>query len=99
MNSHDVPRPVSPRPDAWAPDITFDYTLTIDHCAEQYALADHARTVRTIQRYCKNGALDARKVTTLTGDKFLVTPHSLRRHIEELNQLAAQTATIARRSG
>jgi hypothetical protein len=92
MEHHDVPRPVSPRPDA--PDIAFDYTLTIDHCAEQYALAGHARTVRTIQRYCKNGALDARKVTTLTGDRFLITPHSLRRHIEELNQLAAQTATI-----
>ena len=99
MEHHDVPRPVSPRPDALrtettAADIAFDYTLTIDHCAEQYALAGHARTVRTIQRYCKNGALDARKVTTLTGDRFLVTPHSLRRHIEELNQLAAQTATI-----
>lgn len=89
MNQHDMSRP-APTP----PDVAFDYTLTVDHCAEQYALAGHARTARTIQRYCTNGALDARKVTTISGDKFLVTPHSLRRHIEELNQLAAQTASI-----
>jgi hypothetical protein len=84
MPNHDTSRPVPSGPD-------FEYSLSVEQCADQYALAGHARTPRTIQRYCTNSALEAKKVTTLTGDRYLVTPHSLFRHIDELNQLAAQS--------
>lgn len=87
MQPHDLSRPAPSGPD-------FEYSLTVEQCADQYALAGHPRTPRTIQRYCTNGALEARKVTTLTGDKYLVMPHSLFRHIEEITQLAAQSTNM-----
>ena len=70
---HDTPRPV-----ATAGDV--DYTLSIEQVSELYARAGHARTIRTLQRYCVSGHLDAQKVATTLGDKYLVTPLSVARH-------------------
>jgi hypothetical protein len=53
-----------------------DYTLSLDDVAARYAAAGHARTLRTLQRYCASGHLDSQKIATATGDKYLVTPQS-----------------------
>jgi hypothetical protein len=64
-----------------------DYTLSIGEVAERYAKADHPRTIRTLQRYCVSGHLDARKVATTLGDKYLVTPQSVARHIAQIIEM------------
>jgi len=56
-----------------------DFTLSIEEVSERYARAGHPRTIRTLQRYCVTGHLDARKVATTLGDKYLVTPQSVAR--------------------
>ena len=84
-----------PHPFATGPDLPrraatsgdTDYTLAIDDVSEIYARAGHARTTRTLQRYCVTGHLDAQKVATTLGDKFFVTPQSVARHIEQIREL------------
>jgi hypothetical protein len=66
-----------------------DYTLSLDEVATRYVSAGHARTIRTLQRYCASGHLDAQKVATTLGDKYLVTPESVARHIAQIEELAA----------
>ncbi len=66
-----------------------DYTLSLEEVAERYAKAGHARTLRTLQRYCASGHLDAQKLATVTGDKYLVTPQSVARHIAQIQELNA----------
>jgi len=66
-----------------------DFTLSLDEVSERYAQAGHARTIRTLQRYCASGHLDAQKVATTTGDKYLVTPQSVARHIAQIEELKA----------
>lgn len=65
-----------------------DYALSIDDVAERYAHAGHPRTIRTLQRYCVSGHLDCRKVATTYGDKFLIAPYSVSRHIAQVNEMA-----------
>jgi len=65
-----------------------DYALSIEDVAERYAHAGHPRTIRTLQRYCVSGHLDCRKVATTYGDKFLVAPYSVSRHIAQVNEMA-----------
>src|SRR5215831_2021352 len=77
---HDQSRPAATSGDN-------DFTLTIEQAAELYAKAGHPRTIRSIQRYCVNGHLDAQKVATTLGDKFLVTPQSVARHIAQIQEL------------
>jgi hypothetical protein len=57
------------------------YTLTIEQTAELYAAAGHPRTIRAIQKYCALSKLDCRKVETETGEKYLIAPYSVERHI------------------
>ncbi len=64
-----------------------DFTLSLEEVAERYAKAGHPRTLRSLQRYCANGHLDARKIATATGDKYLVTPQSVARHIAQVEEL------------
>ena len=80
------------RHDATGPD--HDYTLTIDEVAERYATAGLPRTPRTIQRYCAKGDLDARKVTTTMGDKYLVASYSVARHIGQITEVIAFTQSL-----
>jgi hypothetical protein len=79
--SHDLSRPAATGTDT-------DYTLSLEEVAERYARAGHPRTLRTLQRYCASGHLDARKVATALGDKYLVTPQSVARHIAQTEELA-----------
>lgn len=80
------------RLDATGGDIS-DYSLTIDEAAERYEHAGHPRTIRTLQRYCAKGDLDCRRKETSFGEKYLITPASVARHlayIEEVQPAAAR---------
>ena len=79
------------RPTATGPD--FDYSLNIEEVAERYAAAGHPRTLRTVQRYCAKGHLDCQKVATTFGDKYLIAPYSVSRHIAQTNELIAFTTS------
>jgi hypothetical protein len=76
----------TPRPAATGRD-NAEYTLSIEEVAERYAKAGHPRTIRTLQRYCVSGHLDAQKIATTLGDKYLVTPQSVARHIAQIEEL------------
>jgi hypothetical protein len=80
---HDAPRPAATGRD------NTEFTLSIEEVSERYAKAGHPRTIRTLQRYCASGHLDAQKVATTLGDKYLVTPQSVARHIAQIEELRA----------
>src|SRR5882757_421087 len=79
---HDASRPAATGGD-------LDFTLSIEEVSELYAKAGHARTIRTLQRYCVSGHLEAQKVATMLGDKYLVTPQSDARHIAQIQELGS----------
>lgn len=58
-----------------------NYTLTIEETADRYAQAGFPRTHRAIQKYCAVEKLDCRKTETEFGEKYLVAPYSIERHI------------------
>lgn len=74
-----------------------DYTLTIEEVADRYAKAGHPRTLRTLQRYCASGHLDAQKKETAFGEKYLVTAQSVARHIAQIEELHTSDSTAAGR--
>ena len=81
----DQPRPVATSPDN-------EYSLSIEDAAERYEYAGLPRTLRTIQRYCAKGHLDCRRVEIPYGEKYLITPASVAKHIayiEETRQTMA----------
>ncbi len=63
------------------------YTLSIEQAAELYAQAGHPRTFRALQKYCALSKLDCHKVETDTGEKYLVAPYSVTRHIAYINEV------------
>ena len=69
-----------------------DFTLSIDGALELYARAGLPRTPRSIQRYCAKGHLDCRRMETAFGEKYLISPASVTKHIayiEEVRPIAA----------
>ena len=78
-----------PRTDASSRERSPDhqYSLSIDATAELYAQAGHPRTIRAIQKYCALSKLDCHKVETETGEKYLVAPYSVTRHIAYINEV------------
>jgi len=64
-----------------------DFVLSLDDVAARYSAAGHPRTIRTLQRYSASGHLDSQKIATATGDKYLVTPQSVERHIAQIDEL------------
>lgn len=66
-----------------------DYTLTIDDAAIRYEHAGHPRTIRTIQRYCAKGHLECLRQETTFGEKYLITPISVVRHIAQIEEFAS----------
>ena len=79
-----------PRHAAASPDT--EYSLPIDDAAAMYERAGLPRTLRTIQRYCAKGHLDSRRVEIPYGEKYLITPASVAKHIayiEETRQTMA----------
>ena len=81
--------PEQPRTDATSRERSPDhqYTLSIEQAAELYAKAGHPRTPRAIQKYCALSKLDCHKVETETGEKYLVAPYSVDRHITYINEV------------
>lgn len=73
-----------PRPDANADERA--YTLTVDDVLLRYEAAGHARTSRAIQKYCARGDLDCLKEETTYGRRYRVTPASVARHLEQIEQ-------------
>ena len=63
------------------------YTLSVEQAADLYAKAGHPRTPRAIQKYCALSKLDCHKVETETGEKYLVAPYSVNRHIAYINEV------------
>ena len=68
-----------------------EYILTIEDAALRYEHAGHPRTVRTIQRYCAKGHLDCLRQETTFGDKYMITPASVARHIAQIVELSSTT--------
>jgi len=81
----DQPRHVAASPDS-------EYSLTIDDAALLYERAGLPRTLRSIQRYCAKGHLDARRIETAYGEKFLITPASVKKHIAYIEEVRQATA-------
>ncbi len=77
-------RPVATRPDS-------DFTLSIEEALEHYASAGHPRTPRSIQRYCAKGHLEYRKLETSFGEKYLIAPDSVDRHIAYIEEITPAT--------
>jgi hypothetical protein len=65
------------------------YTLSIDEAADRYATAGFPRPTRRLQKYCARGDLDCRKVETSSGEKYLITPESVERHIAYIKETGA----------
>ncbi|HTW54276.1 MAG TPA: hypothetical protein VME45_20480 [Stellaceae bacterium] len=70
-----------------------DYTLSIDDAAALYERAGLPRTLRSIQRYCAKGHLDARRIETAYGEKYLISPASVIRHIAYIEEVRQVTAS------
>src|SRR6266478_1411095 len=64
-----------------------DYSLSIEDALGRYEVAGLPRTTRSIQRYCAKGHLDAHLIETQFGEKFLITPASVERHIAYINEV------------
>src|ERR1041385_4044415 len=85
----DQSRPVATSPDS-------EFTLSIDHALQRYARAGLPRTPRSVQRYCAKGHLDCRRIETAFGEKYLISPASVDKHIayiEEVRPLATSPDT------
>src|SRR5579862_1735435 len=49
--------------------------------------SEQSRTARAIQKYCALTKLDCHKVETETGEKYLVAPYSVDRHIAYIKEV------------
>ena len=78
-----------PRTDASSRERSPDqqYSLSIEQAADLYAKAGLPRTIRAVQKYCALSKLDCHKVETNTGEKYLVAPYSVTRHIAYINEV------------
>jgi hypothetical protein len=76
----DMSRHVATTPDS-------DFTLTIDEALDQYARAGLPRTPRSLQRYCAKGHLDCRRMETPFGEKYMISPASVAKHIAYIEEV------------
>jgi hypothetical protein len=70
-----------------------DFILTIDEALERYAHAGLPRTPRSIQRYCAKGHLDCRRIETQFGEKYLISPASIDKHIAYIDEVRPAAAS------
>lgn len=75
-----------------------EYTVTIEEALERYARAGLPRTPRSIQRYCAKGHLDCHRIETPFGEKYLISPASIDKHIAYIEEvrLAAPSRDMSR---
>jgi hypothetical protein len=78
--SRDRSRLVATSPDS-------DFTLTIDEALQRYANAGLPRTPRIIRRYCAKGHLECRLIETQIGEKYLIAPASVDKHIAHIEEV------------
>jgi hypothetical protein len=64
-----------------------DFSLTIEDALERYAKAGLPRTPRSIQRYCAKAHLDCRLIETQFGEKYLIAPASVDKHIAYIEEV------------
>src|SRR5712692_10202415 len=64
-----------------------DFTLTIEEAVERYARAGLPRTPRSVQRYCAKGHLECRRIETAFGEKYLISPASVDKHIAYIEEV------------
>lgn len=69
-----------------------EYSLSIEDAAALYERAGLPRTLRTIQRYCAKNHLDSHRVETPYGDKYLITPASVLKHIAYIEEVRPAAA-------
>jgi hypothetical protein len=81
----DPSRPVATTPDT-------EFTFSVDEALQRYVDAGLPRTPRSIQRYCALGHLESRRVDTQFGEKWLVTPASVDRHIAYIKEVTPATS-------
>ena len=77
---NDLSRQAATSPDS-------EYTLTIDEALQRYVHAGHPRTARSVQRYCALGHLDCRRMETQFGEKYLISPASVAKHIAYIEEV------------
>src|SRR5580692_4673325 len=82
----DLSRLVATSPDS-------DFTLTIDEALERYGRAGLPRTPRSIQRYCAKGHLECRLIETAFGEKYLISPESVDKHIAYIEEVRQATTS------
>lgn len=85
MTTHDEPRLVATSSDS-------DFTLTIEAALALYAAAGIPRTPRSIQRYCAKQHLASRRIETEFGEKYLITPASVEKHIAYIKEVTPTTS-------
>lgn len=66
------------------------YTVSIEEAADRYAVAGFPRPIRRLQKYCARGDLECRKVETASGEKYLITPESIERHIAYIEETSGR---------
>ena len=64
-----------------------EFTLTIEEAVDRYARAGLPRTPRSIQRYCAKGHLECRRIETAFGEKYLIAPASVDKHIAYIEEV------------
>ena len=64
-----------------------EYSLSIEDALERYDHAGHPRTARSVQRYCAKGHLDCRRMETPFGEKYLISPASVAKHIAYIEEV------------
>src|SRR6202451_4449909 len=84
METIDTSRPVATSSDS-------DCTLTIEDALLLYADAGIPRTPRSIQRYCAKEHLSSRRIETEFGEKYLITPASVEKHIAYIKEVTPAT--------
>src|SRR5216684_5801028 len=81
----DKSRQVATSPDS-------EFTLSIEDALERYERAGHPRTPRSIQRYCAKGHLQCRLIETGFGEKYLIEPDSVEKHIAYIEEVTPTTS-------
>ncbi len=76
----DLSRPVATSPDS-------EFTLTIEDALDRYARAGLPRTPRSVQRYCAKNHLECRRIETQFGEKYLISPASVDKHIAYIEEV------------
>jgi hypothetical protein len=65
-----------------------EFALTIEEAADRYSAAGHPRTIRALQKYCARGDLECQKAETPFGQRYMITPASVARHIAQIEDVS-----------